>query len=135
MNDASERGNDTAEKIAQFAASDQDVVDIEQNLEAVALLGKLVLVCLGGFEIESVVHGDGYLGGHAFHELNIGMGDCFWQQAAEADGAQATLRGGKRQSRKGTDAGFAHANQKIGEAGLGKNIVRDERLLRLPNPT
>ncbi len=100
MHDASQRGDNAAEKFAEFAAGDQNVVDVQQDLQTVALFGELLLVGLGGLEVESIVHGDGDLSGDALHELNIGIGDGFGQQPAESHGAQAALCGGQRKSGK-----------------------------------
>src|SRR5258708_30065865 len=104
MNDASKSGNDAAKKIAQFAAGNQNIVDVQQDLQAVALLGKLVLIGLGGFEVQSVVHSDSDLSSDAFHELNVGIGDGFCQQTAKAYNAPPKLCGAQRQNREGANA-------------------------------
>src|SRR2546425_2133685 len=74
VNDALQSVDDAAEKFGEFAAGDQDVVDFEKNLEAVALAGELRLVGLGSFEIEGVIDGDGDLAGDGLHELEVGVG-------------------------------------------------------------
>ena len=61
VDDALERGHDAEKQFREFAAGDEDVVDLEKHPEAVALASELVLVGLGSLEIERVVHGHGHL--------------------------------------------------------------------------
>src|SRR6266478_204855 len=104
MDDAGERGNDAAKKIAQLAAGDQNIVDVQQHLQAVALLGKFFLVRLRGLEIESVVHGDSNLRGDALHELNIGIRNSPRTQPPKAHRAEPVLGRGEREGGKGANA-------------------------------
>jgi len=46
MNDLFERGDDAAEKVGKLAGGDEHVVNFKENLEAIALSGKLSLVGL-----------------------------------------------------------------------------------------
>ena len=73
MDDALESIDDAAEKFGQFTAADEDIVDVEKSLQAIAFARELRLVSLGGFKIESVIHGDGDLAGDALHELQLGI--------------------------------------------------------------
>src|SRR6266436_8068972 len=76
VNDALENVDDAAKKFGEFAAGDQEVVDFEENLEAVALACELRLISLGGREIEGVINGYGYLAGDPLHELELGVRDA-----------------------------------------------------------
>ncbi len=95
----------------------------------------MLLVSLGSFEVERVVHRDGHLTGHALHELELGVCDALRHQAAEAHGAQAALRRGQRDDREGADVMLAEALQEFGEARFFLDVADDEGLLRLPDPS
>ena len=69
VNDAFEGGNDAAENFGDLAADHQNVVNLQENAQAVAFAGKLRLVGLRILEIERVVDGHGDLAGDALHEL------------------------------------------------------------------
>ncbi len=96
VNDALEGFDDAAEKFGEFAAGNQDIVDFEKNLEAVALACKLRLIGLGSFKIQGVIDGDGDLAGHTLHELEFGIGDALRNNAAKAHRAETALSGGER---------------------------------------
>ena len=134
MDDALEGGDDAAEHFGEFAAGDEDIVDLEKDLQAVALAGKLRLVGLGSFEIEGIVRGNGDLAGDTLHELKLGVRDALRNDAAETHGAKAALRRGQRNNREGADIVFAEALHEIGEARLLFGVADDEGLLRLPDP-
>ena len=78
----------------EFARGDEDVVDFEKDLKAVAFAGELRLIGLRGFEIEGVVHGDGHQTGDALHELELGVRDAPGHKAAKTHRAEAALSGG-----------------------------------------
>src|SRR5580704_13146081 len=61
VNDFFERGNNATEKLGQLARGNEYVVDLEQNLEPVALAGQLDLISLRSLVIERVIHGHGNL--------------------------------------------------------------------------
>ena len=88
-------------KGGDIASADQKIVDFEQDLQAIALKSKLLLVSLGGLEVESIVDGDSNLRGNALHEFDFGIADALRNVAAKTDGAQAMLRGGERNSGEG----------------------------------
>src|SRR5229473_3238503 len=71
VNDALESLDDAPEEFRNFTAGDQDVVDFEKNLEAVALARELRLIGLGSLKIEGVIDCDGDLAGDALHELRV----------------------------------------------------------------
>src|SRR6266404_672596 len=135
MDDAGERGNDPAEKIAQFATSDQDVVDIEQNLQAVSLLGEFLLGGLCGLKVQRIVHGDGYLRRDALHELNVRIGNGLWTNPSKTHGAKTVLRGGQWKNGKRANSSAAQPDEKFRKARFCFKIGNDKRLLRLPDPT
>ncbi len=92
--DALEGGDNVAKEIGQLTAGDQKVVDLEKNLETVALAGELLLICLRRFVIEGVVYGNSDLRGDALHELELRIGDALRREAAKTHSAEAALRGG-----------------------------------------
>ena len=94
VDDAFERGNDAREKLGEFAAGDENVVDFEKHAEAVAFARELLLIGLRSFEVEGVVHCDSHLAGNALHELQLGVSDAVRNHAAEAHGAKPMLRRG-----------------------------------------
>jgi hypothetical protein len=134
MNDALESVDDAAEKFGEFAAGDQEIVDFENNLEAVALARELRLISLGRCRIERIVNGYSHLASNALHELHLGVRDLLRHHAAEAHRAEPALRGGERKNRHGTNVVFAKAPHKVWESRFFVDIDDDERLLRLPNP-
>ena len=97
-------------------AGDEDVVDFEQDAEAIAFAGELRLIGLRSFEIERVVYGDGDLAGDALHEgeFAVGGGDAARDDAAETHGAETALRGGERNEREAADAFVAEALHEFG---------------------
>ena len=97
VNYAFERGDDAAKEFGEFATRDQDIVDLEKDLEAIAFLRKLFLIGLRRFEVESIIDGYGDLAGDALHELEADGRDALWDEAAKTHRAQAVLRGGERE--------------------------------------
>ena len=134
VNDALESLDDAAEKFREFSAGDQEIVDFEKNLQAVALARELGLVGLGSREIKGIINSDGYLAGDALHELQLGVCDALGDQTAETHGAEAMLGGGEGKNRERADIVFAEAVEKFGEARLFLSVGDDEGLLRLPDP-
>jgi hypothetical protein len=134
MNDALQGLDDTAEKFGKFAAGDEDVVDFEKNLEAVALACELRLIGLRSRKVQGIVHSDSDLAGNALHKLQRGVRDALRNQTAEAHGAEAVLGGGERKNRERADIVLAVAVEEFGEARFFFGIADDKGLLRLPDP-
>ena len=72
VDDAFQSGDDAAKHFRKFAGGDEDVVDFQEDTEAVALKRQLFLVSLRAFEIERVIHGDGNQAGDAGRETGNG---------------------------------------------------------------
>lgn len=134
LDDGLERGNDAVEQSGDVAGGEQDVVDAEKDLEAIAFAGELALVGLSGFEVDGVVDGDGGLCGDPLHEGDFGVGNAVGNVTAKAEGAEAMLRGGEGQNDDGADTGVAHVADKFGVAGFVEDIGRNERMLGAPDP-
>src|SRR5208282_177211 len=134
LNDGPEGGDDAAKESGNVAGADEKIVDFEKDLEAVAFTSELVLVGLGSFEVEGVIHGDGDLRGDALHEFDFSVADALGYVAAETDGTEAMLRGGERNDGEGKDAVFPEAPHGIRVARLLGGVESDERLLILPDP-
>src|SRR5260221_9568639 len=134
MNDASKSCNDAAKKIAQLAAGHQDVVYVQQDLQAIALLGKFLLRGLRGLEVQRIVHGDGHLRRDALHELNVRIGNGLWTNPSKAHGAKTVLRGGQWKNGKRANSNTLQPDEKVQEASFCFEIGNDEGLLGLPDP-
>jgi hypothetical protein len=117
------------------ARGDEEIIDLEENLQAVALTSELLLICFGGLEVEGIVDSDGDLSGDALHELDLRLGDSLRYVAAKAESAEAMLRSGEGKNRHGVNAGILKALHEVGITRVLGGIQRDERLLVLPNPT
>jgi len=126
--------HDAAEKFGEFAAVDQEVIDFEKNLEAVALARELRLIGLGRREIQSIINGYGHLAGDTLHELQFGVRDALRDQTAETHGAEAALGGGERKDGERADIVLSVALQEIRKASLFFGVADHKRLLRLPDP-
>jgi len=134
VDDALESLYDAAEKFGDFATGDEDIVDFEENLEAIALASELRLIGLGSLKIKGIIDGNGYLAGDALHELEFGVGDALGDEAAEAHGAEAMLGSGERKNGDRANIVRTIARQEIGEARFFFGVADDEGLLRLPDP-
>jgi hypothetical protein len=134
VDDAGEGADNAAENLGEIARGYENVVDFEKDLEAVTLAGELCLLGLGSFKIEGVVHGDGHQTRYSLHKLEFGVRDALRDDAAEAHGAEAALRGGQRNDRERTDVVFPESRDEFGEAGFFLDVADDERLLRFPDP-
>src|SRR5438132_9262780 len=134
MNDAFERRNDAAKNFRDLAADHKNIVDLQENAQAVAFAGELRLVGLRVLEIERVIDGHGDLAGDALHELQLRVRNSLRGHAAEAHRADAALSRGQRKNRHGTDAVFANPRYEVGETRFFVDIGDDQRLLRLPDP-
>ena len=71
MQDAAKRIRNRGEKSLGIEIGNDGVVDLEQNAQAVALIRKLLLILLGAFVIERIIHGDGHLPRYLLHEIDI----------------------------------------------------------------
>ena len=100
VDDALQSFDDAAEKVGEFAAGDQDIVDFEKNPEAVALACELRLIGLGSLEIKGIIDGNGHLAGDALHELQLGVRNALRDQTAETHGAESALGGRERKDRE-----------------------------------
>ena len=129
-----ERRNDAAKKSFDIASADEEIVDFEQDLQAIALKSELLLISLGGFKVERVVNGDGDLRGNALHEFDFGVAHAMRNVAAETDGAEAMLRGGQRNTGEGMDAFGLQALHELGIARFLGSVQGDEGKLILPDP-
>ena len=134
MDDAFERGNYAGEELRKLAAGDEDIVDFEQHAEAVAFAGELLLISLRRFQIERVVHGYRYLARDALHELQFRVGSALRDRVAEAQSAEAVLRGGQRNNHHGAYAVSAQALAEPRKAGLFLKVTNHVGLLILPDP-
>ena len=135
MDDAFDGGNDTAEQFGEFAAGNEDIVDFEKDLEAIAFAHQLRMIGLGRGKVQGVIDGDGDLAGDALHELEFSVRDALGDETAETHGAEAMLSGGERKNREGADIVGAVALQEFGEARFLFDITGDKGLLRLPDPS
>lgn len=135
MDDALERGDDAAEEFVGLEAGDEDVVDFEQDAEAIAFARELRLISLRRFEIERVVYGDGDLAGNALHkgELAVGLCETARNQAAETHGPKAALRGGERNERETANAFVAEALHEFGVALFFGGVADHESFLSAPD--
>ena len=95
----------------------------------------MLLIRLGGFEVQRVVHRDGNLRGHTLHEFDFGFAHSFGYIAAKTDRPQAMLGGGERDGSKGVHAFGLEALHEIGVARFFGSVESDERQLILPDPT
>jgi hypothetical protein len=84
LDDGLERRDNSLEHFGNVSRADQQVVDLQQNLEAIAFASELLLVRLSGFEIQRVVDGDRNLRGHALHEFDFCFRDALGYVAAKA---------------------------------------------------
>src|SRR6266550_2250823 len=134
VNDALESVDDASEKFGEFTADNQEVINFEKNLEAVALARELRLVGLGSSEIDGIVNGDGDLAGDALHELQLGVGDALRHQTAETHGAEAVLGSGKGKNRERADVVLTVALQELRKTRLLVGVADHKWLLRLPDP-
>ena len=105
-------------------AGDENVVDFQQDAEAIAFARELRLIGLRSFEIERVVHGDGDLAGDALHEgeFAVVVGDAARHAAAETHGAETALRSGERNERQAADAFVAQALHEIRDSASSSAV-------------
>jgi len=134
LDDGLQRRNDTVEERGDIPGGDEKVVDLKEDLQAVAFARELLLVSLSGLEVDGVVNGNGGLRGDALHEDDFGVGDALRSITAEAEGAEAMLRGGEGQNGDGANAGVSNMANKLRIARLREDVEGDKRLLMLPNP-
>src|SRR4029077_5311814 len=105
-----------AKQVAQLAAGDVHIVDIQQDLKAIALQGEFLLGGLRGLKVKRVVHGDGRLCRDALHELNIRIGNGLGTNPSKTHGAKTVLRSGKRKNGKRANSSSAQPDKKVREA-------------------
>lgn len=129
-----ERRDDAPEESVGVARGDEQIVDLQENLQAVAFVGELLLRGFGGLEVKGIVDSDGDLSGDALHEVDLGRSDSLRNVAAETESAESMLRGGERKNCHGVNTGVLQALHEIGIARVLGGIENDERLLMLPNP-
>jgi len=126
--------DDAIEERGDIAGAEEDVIDGEEGLQAVAFTGELLLIGLGGLQVDDVVHGDGDLRGHTLYELNFHFSHALRHITPKTDGAEAVLRGGQRHNGNGVDAGVLQALHEERIAGVLCRVEGDEGLLVLPDP-
>ena len=129
-----ERRNDAAKKGFDIASADEEIVDFEQDLQAIALKSKLFLVSLSGLKVESIVDGDSNLRGNALHEFDFGIAHAMRNVAAKTDGAESMLRGGERNTGEGMDTFGLQAPHELGVARFLGSVQGDEGKLIFPDP-
>ena len=134
VHDAAQAAGDSLEELAQIEGGNDGIVDVEQHAQAIAVARELLLIVLGPLEIEGVVHGHGDLAGHLLQEVDFGWVVVVGLNFAEAQGAEAALRGGERDQAKGADILGAQHFHDAGEGSLGGDVVDDQRLLGFEDP-
>jgi hypothetical protein len=123
------------EESVGVACGDEEIVDLQENLQAVAFAGELLLRGFGGLEVEGIVDGDRDLSGDAPHKVDLGLSDSLRNVTAEAESAEAMLCGSKRENGHGVNASVLQALHEVGITRVLGGIENDKRLLILPNPT
>src|SRR5208337_2971277 len=97
-----------------IARGDEEIVDLQKNLQAIAFAGELLLRGFGGLEVEGIVDRDGDLSGDSLHEVDLRFSDTLRNVAAETESAEAMLRSGERENRHGVNAGVLQALHEVG---------------------
>ena len=131
--DAPETGRDRAEERAPVEVRDERIVDVEQQLEAVALPRELVLRLLGRLVVERVVDGQRYLARELVQDLDVGVGEGVFVLAREAEAAETAERGREREDAERPHALGLEDPRDLAKAWLLVDARHDERPLRLPH--
>lgn len=111
------------------------VVQIQQQAQAITLVFKLLLECLGSLVAECVVHGHGHLPGHRLKKFHPRLAISSHPLAAKSHRAQPLVRSGERQNAKRSDFEFVERFHRLLEARLLVNVGHNQGFLTLPNPT
>jgi hypothetical protein len=129
VHDAAQAAGDSVEELPLIEGGNDGVVDFEQQAQTIAVARELLLVDLGPFEIERVVHGQGHLAGNLLHEIDFGRGRSGKAQPCRRPGSEAVLGGGERHQAKGADLLAPQHFHDAGEGSLGGDVVDDDGLL------
>lgn len=135
VDDRLQGGDDAIEDGGDIASAHQKIIDFEEDAEAVAFEGKLLLIGLRGLKVDGIVDGNGHLSGNALHETKFDFGHALGDVPAKHQSAKAMLRGGERNDGDGVNTGILDTLHEIGVAHVLGSIERDEGLLILPDPT
>src|SRR5579883_1573643 len=127
--------DDALEDRGGITSADEEIVDIEENLQAITFTGQLLLIGFGSFEIKGVVDRDGNLGGDALHELDFQFADALRHEASKDQGAEPMMGSGKRENRAGMHASGLHLLHEFGIAGVLGCVLNNEWLLVFEDPS
>src|SRR5258708_1393085 len=90
--DAFQRRDDTAEKRSDVTGAHEKVVNLQQDLQAIAFARQLLLISLSRFEIDGIIDGHSNRCRNSVHEFDLRFGHALRRISTETDGAQTVLR-------------------------------------------
>ncbi len=132
LNHLLQRSADRGEDVVHVEVRDDRVVHLEKQPEPIALARELELRRLHTLVVQDVVHGDGDLLRHLLHEGQIAVPIFVFLQAAKSHRAQPPEGRRQRDGAKRLHAVVPQSRDDRREPMLERDVIDDERQLRLP---